>query len=505
MRQIIILTLCFTIFSCTTYDERPVVEEQNYEELNTEQSDEVYDLTVLKGGSYPTIKNNTPFTDLEIEILKRSNGLEFEASVEVAHYFKYFLRDRRDLLELWIDNSREYIPFIKQEFEKQNLPLDLIYLPFLESGYNPMAYSRVGAGGIWQFMPRTARSYGLKINWWIDERRSARLATPYAIQHLQHLYNRFGNWYTALASYNAGEGRVSTAMKKSGISNYFKLIQTEYLPIETRKYVLQYLAILKIMKNLDTLGFKPIDWEISDKYKKVIIKGGRDLYQLSQVTGLGWREFKKINPAYRRYVNNPSLSSTIYVPKEMYNKTITYLKSNPPITHNGYQYYNIKSGDTWWRLSQITGKDITSIKRLNGISRNSLKVGQRILLPKIIVKEKPKILLASADFEVNSISHTVQSGDTLSGISILYNIKLATIYKMNNLTPYSILKVGQKIKLPNISNPQSTKKIKTHRVVYGDTLSGISYKYNISLKKLMTLNSIKDPGSIRIGDKIRLY
>lgn len=505
MKQIIIFILCVTLFSCATYDEKTTIEEPTYQTPNSIPKDNSYNFTILKGGSYPTIKNNTPFTPEEIEILKKSNGLEIEASVEVAHYFKYFLRDRRDILELWINNSKEYLPYIKSEFLKANLPLDLIYLPFLESGYNPMAYSRVGAGGIWQFMPRTAKSYGLQINWWIDERRSAQMATPYAIKHLKHLYNRFGDWYIALASYNAGEGRISTAIKTSGYTDYFKLIQTDHLPNETRKYVLQYLAILKIMKNLNTLGFENIDLNLPNNYKKIVIKGGRDLYQLSQAIGLGWSEFRRINPAYKRYVNNPSTSSTIYIPERLYNKTITYLKNSVPITHNGYQYYSIKSGDTWWKLSEITGKDITSLKRLNGISRNNLKVGQKLLLPKIIIKEKPKVLLASADFNTNYTIHTVKSGDTLSGISILYNIKLKAIYEMNGLNPYSILKIGQKIKLPQFTIPQSPKKIKTHKVVYGDTLSAISYKYNISIKKLMNINSIKDPSSIRIGDEIRLY
>ncbi|MGL1891754.1 MAG: LysM peptidoglycan-binding domain-containing protein [Spirochaetaceae bacterium] len=483
------------------------------ENLITEDTIKNYDLTVLKGGSYPTIKNDTAFTETELLILQNSEGLELEANIEVAHYFKYFLRDKKDLLNLWIDNSRETIPFVKQEIISKGLPLELIFLPFLESGYNVNAYSRVGAGGIWQFMPRTATSYGLKINWWTDQRRSPRLATPFAIKHLEYLNNLFGNWYTALAAYNAGEGRIARAMKKVNEYNYFELIKTTALPKETRRYVPQYLAIVKIMKNLDLLGFEPINWDLTNEVSLVKIPGGTDLYELSKNIGISWSEFLKFNPEYRRKVSNPSAYSKIIVPINREDKAIAYLKTAKPITNSGYNYYTVRSGDSWWFLSKLTNTSIISLKRLNNYGSNNLKIGQRLLLPgSRQTNSSAKTTTHTVNYKSSSNNlqtYRVRSGDTISSISIKYNIKLNSLYNENGLNSRSILRIGQIIRLPGY--PVQTKSIKTNSpnkiyvVKNGDSVWLIAQKTNVPYQDLLHLNNLNSKSMLNIGDKLRLY
>ncbi len=483
-------------------------------DLISEETIHNYDLTVLKGKSYPIIKNDTPFTEVEIDILNKSDGLELVASVEVAHYFKYFLRDKRDLLNLWIKNARPYIPLIRDLVLKEGLPEELIYLPFLESGYNTNAYSRVGAGGIWQFMPRTASSYGLSINWWVDERRSPELATPYAIKHLAYLNNLFNDWYTALAAYNAGEGRISRAMEKTGEYNYFKLIQTEVLAKETRRYVHQYLAIVKIMKNLDKLDFEPIDMEINENKTIIKVPGGTDLYELAEGISLKWDTFKKLNPAFRRKVTDPSKNSTIVIPINKKDETLTYIKNSKPITNSGYTYYSVRSGDSWWYLSQITNNSITSLKRLNNISTNNLKIGQRLLLPssKIVVNVNNINTNTSSNYvnsHTNLKTYKVRSGDTISSISINYNIKLNSLFVENDLNSRSVLYVGQIIRLPGYpgTTTVTNNNIKTdvYTVKDGDSVWLIAQKTKIPYQELLTLNKLGSNSKLQVGDKIRLY
>ncbi|OQY38637.1 MAG: hypothetical protein B6229_05405 [Spirochaetaceae bacterium 4572_7] len=522
IKKTILLTLPMIILSCQTPKHissiestpTPSLEILSQEisvmpdELATDSLLEEYDLTVLKGGSYPEIKNDTPFSEIELKILQNSDGLEFKASVEIAHYFKYFLRDRRDLLELWIRNARPILPSVKSEFNKKGFPEDLIYLPFLESGYNVMAYSRMGAGGIWQFIPKTAKSYGLNINWWVDERRNPHLATQYAIKHLDHLYKRFDSWYTALAAYNAGEGRIDRAMKRSGIYDYFELIKTDELPMETRKYVIQYLAIVKIMKNLGDLGFEEFNWDLPVKIETVKIPGGTDLYALATTSGITWKEFRNLNPSFRRMVSDPSRYSNIYVPVEKLSEVDIYLTKIKPITATGYRYYTIRSGDSWWYLSKLTGNSITSLKHLNNIGTNNLKIGQRILLPNITLPSNSRIAKTSPN-SGNLQTYVVKSGDTISRISVVYNIKLDSLYGENNLNSHSILHVGQILKLPGYFTTTKKEKNSSHddlyRVESGDSIWIIAQKMNIPYKNLLEINNFTSRSKLQIGDLIRLY
>lgn len=513
-------TYILLIFSCTTTNNKIESSVSNKqiqpeyvklkietipESLITEDTIKDYDLTVLKGGSYPTIKNNTPFTEDELRILRESNGLEIPASTEIAHYFKYFLRDKHDLLELWIDNARQYIPTIREQFLSAGLPVELIYLPFLESGYNVRAYSRSGAGGIWQFMPKTAASYGLRINWWIDERRSPRLTTPYAIKHLNYLHNLFDDWYIALASYNAGEGRIGRAMNKVGVYDYFELIKTEVLPLETRKYVPQYMAVIKIMKNLERLGFTPINWERTSNTAHIKIPGGTDLVALTQNINMPWTIFSNLNPSFRRKVSDPSYQSTAIIPKEKLLAAKLYLKNVTPITDSGYNNYTVKSGDSWWFLSKLTRTSIVSLKRLNNINSNNLKIGQELLLPGFSTNAIDIQHSASDAQELQT--YTIRSGDTISSISIHYNIKLNSLYRENNLNSYSILKIGQIIKLPGYP---LKRQIKTdvnnyYTVKNGDSIWLIAQKTKRSYKELLSINNLNNNSRLNVGDMILLY
>ncbi|QEN03231.1 LysM peptidoglycan-binding domain-containing protein [Thiospirochaeta perfilievii] len=530
MKRIIYLSLIiFFLYSCRTTDKKPINKDvynletdqvflplqeslesednpTKEEDLVTEESIRVYDLTVLKGGSYPKIKNDTPFTPIELEILQNESGIEIVATNEIAHYFKYFLRDKKELINKWIINSEKYIPEIRELFISNGLPVELIYLPFLESGYNTNAYSRAGAGGIWQFMPATARSYGLAVNWWTDERRSPFLTTPYAIKHLKRLYSIFGDWYLTLAAYNAGEGRISRAMEKSSSNDYESLIRSKTLSNETIKYVPQFIAIVKIMKNLEQLGLKPINWNIESNYTKTTIPGGVDLVEFSNSIDLKWSDFINLNPSFRRKVSDPNRDSTVLIPNKYYEKADQYLSTVNPITSNKLHYYTVKSGDSWWFLSKLTSTNILTLKRLNNINSNNLKIGQRLLLPKteLVTTQSNQYKKSNNKLQV----HTVRSGDTISSISIYYNIKLNSLYKENNLNSYSILHIGQKIKLPGYELEEQKKSLdsdKYYTVKSGDSIWLIAQKTKIPYKKLLEINKLNSKSKLSIGDRILLY
>jgi membrane-bound lytic murein transglycosylase D len=173
----------------------------------------------------------------------------------------FYTRSRKGVFDRWLNRAGYYLPVMRQMFADEGLPQDLAYLPIIESGFNPHAYSRAHAAGIWQFIPSTGRIYGLRQNYWLDERRDPLKSTGAAINYLRKLYGDFGDWHIALASYNCGEGGMSRAIRRAGgVRDYWALS----LPKETMNYVPLYLASVMIAKNPDVFEFAIQDTAVLD-------------------------------------------------------------------------------------------------------------------------------------------------------------------------------------------------------------------------------------------------
>lgn len=514
-----IIIFVFFIYACNTIDHEPVLESipgniiktysekpestEIIEELTEERRVEIYDLTVLKGKSYPTIKNDTPFTDDELDILESSSEIEYKADIEVAHYFKYFIRDKKDLLQTWIENSSKFLPFIEDKLIEAGLPKELMFLPYLESGYNVNAYSRVGAGGVWQFMPRTAKSYGLEVSTWSDERRNPYILTDAAIKHLKYLYKLYGDWYLTLAAYNAGQGRLNSILKEEGTSDFFSL-KNSRLPKETKRYIPQFVAIVKIMNNLETLNFnRPTSRNLP--ITTLLSKPGIDIVDFTQKLNWAWSSFKEYNPHIIRQISNPYKKTKLIIPRVLEDRAREILLSQKPaLSIKSSTYYTVKSGDTLWHLANLSNSSINNLKRINNLRSNSLYVGQKLLLPGIEVKKASVSTVKNSSRTSKLETYTVKQGDTISSISIRYNIKLEALYRENNLNGYSILKIGQIIKLPGypIDEQQSSR---YYTVKDGDSIWLIAQRNNIPYSKLLSLNNMDNSSKLSIGDQIKLY
>lgn len=523
-KEITILIFVLLIYNCKTVEKSPVIEQQIEtfeittdttedtdpdvpiveEDLTEEKRVEIYDLTVLKGKSYPKIKNDTPFTEKELEILERSSVIEYKADIEVAHYFKYFTRDKKELLQTWINNSVKFLPFIEKELNDAGLPKELIYLPYLESGYNVNAYSRVGAGGVWQFMPNTAKSYGLDVNSWSDERRNPYILTDAAIKHLKYLYKLYDDWYLTLAAYNAGQGRLNGVLKEEGVSDFFSLANSR-LPKETKRYIPQFIAIVKIMNNLEELNFD-IPASRNLPVKTLYSKPGIDILDFTQKLNWAWSSFKTYNPHIIRQISNPYKKSKLIIPEVLADRATEILKDlKPVLSRDKSTYYTVKSGDSLWSLAVISNSTVNTLKRINNLRSNGLYIGQKLLLPGIEYKKASAPALNTKKSNNSKLqTYTVKQGDTISSISIRYNIKLDALYRENNLNGYSILRIGQVIKLPGYplgeeSNPRY------YTVKNGDSIWLIAQKNNIPYSELLSLNNMNSNSKLKIGDQIKLY
>jgi len=222
----------------------------------------------------------------------------------VESQMEYFKSRGRDIFQLWLDRSARYIPVMKDIFREKNLPEDLVYVAMIESGFNPYAVSWARAVGPWQFMPSTGKLYGLKIDWWIDERKDPIKSTQAAAEHLKDLHDLFGSWPLALASYNAGAGKVQRAVIRTRSDDFWDLKASRFIRSETKNYVPKYMAAMIIAKNPEAYGFSLMN-VAPFKYDEVVINESTDLRLIARCAGCTYEEIKELNPEIKRWVTPP--------------------------------------------------------------------------------------------------------------------------------------------------------------------------------------------------------
>lgn len=234
----------------------------------------------------------------------------------VQFWIRHFQTSGRKDFQKWLARSTRYSPFILKELEKSGLPKDIIYTAMVESGFSPAVSSPAAAVGIWQFIKPTAERYGLKVNWWLDERRNFVKSTVAAIKYKKDLYELFGSWYLVSASYNCGEQKVINLIKKYGTNNFWEMVQLGVLPKETADYVPKILAATMIAKAPGLYGFRNIEYSVPYEFDMAPVPGGTDLYNLAQYLGVNANYLKELNPDLIHGFIPPAVSShTIKVPK----------------------------------------------------------------------------------------------------------------------------------------------------------------------------------------------
>lgn len=465
------------------------------------------------------VDTDSPLTDAEKKALESPVEFEFVLDIqetrEVERFFRYFTHEGRERFEMWLKRSEQFLPEVRDIFAEYGLPHDLIYLPFLESGYNPMAYSRAGAGGMWQFMPRTGQSFGMTFDWWLDQRRDPRMSTHGAAAYLSRLYDMFGDWNLALAAYNAGEGRISRAMQRSGTDNYFDLAAiNNLLALETRHYVPKFMAILKIIQNLEELGFDPINWDNNIKLAEIEIKGGTDLAALANSCGMDWDSFRQLNPAFRRQVSPPGMNLSIFVPEDKQATVQAYLKKPAAAPFSGFHRYQVRRGDSWYVLASRFDTPIDVLKRINNRTSNTLRIGESVMVPAspaaVAAAQQTGGASATQQRASQRANHVVQSGDTLWSLSRRHGVTVQTLAQANGITAGSTLRVGQRLYIPQIERAgartaSATTNVVQYRVRSGDTLWRIAQRYGVTTSNLVAWNKLPRNGLIRPGDNLKIY
>jgi membrane-bound lytic murein transglycosylase D len=331
----------------------------------------------------PTIDLTTQPEDLWQRV---RNGFSMPnlASPLVADRQAWYL-NRPEMLKHVLDRSRRYLFYIVGELEKRGMPTELALLPIVESSYNPMAYSRARASGIWQFIPSTGRSYRLEQNWWLDQRRDVIASTGAALDYLQTIYEMHGDWHLALASYNWGEHAVARAVAKNQARN----LPTDYanltMPVETRYYVPKLQALKNIIAQPKLFGIKINPIPNQPYFDMVGKPANMDLSIAAKLAETPLDEFIALNPAYNRPVMPAGKDSPLVLPA---GKVQTFLANlqhheNQEKPLSNWHTYKLKKGEKIETVAARHRLSAAYLKQINGITRRTrLPAGTTLLVPR---------------------------------------------------------------------------------------------------------------------------
>ena len=294
-----------------------------------------------------------------------------------------FSEKLKEKFSLWLSRSTKYIEKMKEILVEKGLPEDLVYLPLIESGFNVNARSRAKAVGPWQFIESTAKRYGLIVDWWRDERKDPIKSTVAAANYLKDLYKMFGDWSLALAAYNAGEGRIYKAMNRVAENDYWMLLNTKYLPRETKNYVPKYIAAITIAKQPESFGFNNIKEHETINYEEVVIPSPTDIDIIAKCAQVDVSIIKELNPELKRWSTPMNVKEYIIrIPEGKKEDFLSNFEKIQPEKRFSHDTYVTKKGDTVYKIAKKTGFSPTVLYEMNGneVFKN-LKPETKIMIP----------------------------------------------------------------------------------------------------------------------------
>lgn len=400
-----------------------------------------------------------------LELLNNRTPFNITYSPSLENVIKRYLKNRRKSLQRLMNLSDYYFPMFEQELDKHNIPLELKYLAIVESALNPRARSRVGATGLWQFMYPTGKMYGMEVTSYVDERSDPLRATESAAKYLSLLHSMFDDWDLALASYNAGPGNVSKAIRRSGGEKNYWLIRNN-LPRETAGYVPAFLATMYIFEYAEVHGFKlPKSGLPYYETDTVHVKQTLRFEDLSELLDLPEEELKFLNPSYKLdiipYIEGKNY--TLRLPLDILgtfvsNEELVYAyikekaeenqKALPEFYAQDQQItYRVKSGDFLGKIANQYGVTVRNIKSWNSLRNNNLRIGQRLIIYPKGQKSSATAVVKSNNKNDGSSQYVVRQGDSLWSIANKFpGVSIENLKNWNGISGTK-LKPGMRLKL----------------------------------------------------------
>lgn len=431
---------------------------------------------------------------------------------EVRAQINWYMRHQQYLKRI-TEQARPYLFYILQQVKRRGLPGELALLPIIESNYDPFAYSKVGASGLWQMMPGTASGFGIKVDWWYDGRRDIIASTNAALDYFSYLGNFFDNqWLLAIAAYDTGEGAVNQAVQRNAklgeSTNFWSL----HLSKETQSYVPKLLALATIIKH-------PTEYPVAlpdipnQPYLAMVNVGSQiDLARVAKLSGMNLQALARLNPGFNRWATDPDIPSRILLPIDKAAQLERNLKQLPIDKRVTWVRYEIKRGDSLLTIAKKYKTTVTLLKKLNHLRTNKLHPNQTLLIP-TATSQLTKIVLQSEQHyftsihsklpEVQITNYAVKSGDTLDSIAKKYHVKTQAIRFWNGLGSKEAVNPGTKLII--WPPKQHHKNIQSRHIIYkvkpGDSLSIIAKRHHTTVATIIKTNHIKH-NMIHVGQKL---
>ena len=406
------------------------------------------------------------------DLRETPHDIDIPLNAKVLKYVQAFSGRLKGYLEDGLARGAQYLPMIQEVFRAEGLPLDLAYVPLIESAFKPSAVSRAKAKGIWQFMRGTGLENGLQHDWYIDERADPEKATRAAAKDLSTLYKMFGDWHLALASYNGGPGRVQRAMKRSNRNDFWKLTaSTRYLPRETRDYVPLILAAIVVARNPDQYGLT-INSTDFQKSEQILVYNPVDLRKVAEWAGVPAETIQNLNPELRRWTT--PVRETAYslnVPDGTGEQILAALSAADPEELVSFNRYTVKKGETISTIAKKLKVSRTDLAEANYLTTKAkLGTGQQLIIPlapttmlaaraetpapvtesrsvDAVVASNvrpPAVVSQSVVSDVSRVTHRVKRGETLLSIARLYRTTVSALQQANRLSG-SAIRAGQRL------------------------------------------------------------
>jgi membrane-bound lytic murein transglycosylase D len=433
-----------------------------------------------------------------------------------------------EYLERVFGRAELYMHHIVTEVERRGMPLELALLPVVESAFEPYAYSRSRASGLWQFIPGTGTRFGLPQNWWYDGRRDVLESTRAALDYLQFLHDEFnGDWLLAVAGYNCGEACVARAVRINTAAGRPIDFWSLRLPTETRAYAPKLLAMKRLIANPENYGiaFSPIANE--PYFARVDLDSQIDLKVAAELAGIPHENLFELNPAFHRWATPPQGPFHLLLPSDTVDLFRQNLAQLTPDERMRVTHHQVRSGETLTAVARRYDSQPLTIRMLNDLGTGPLVAGTDLRVPSGATQLPPKVLRAAALFDAKGTRrglrrpgfHVVRRGESLYAIARRNNMDTRTLMRLNNKQPGQVLRTGERLIVSRSAEAPVTARAASasgggsssgkarslrHTVRSGDTLYRIARLYQVTVAQIVSWNGIAASTPLRPGQKLNI-
>ncbi len=530
--------------------------------LRLRMLDALEEPTLREDDTPPELPLITDLANLDMGPIQERYDIPVEMQPLVAQYIQFFQGPGRKWFRKWVSRSTRYMPVMQPILEAKGLPRDTIYLAMIESGFSAHAYSWAHAAGPWQFISSTGKEYGLRQDFWVDERRDPVKATHAAANYLKQLYKELGHWHLAWAGYNTGGGRVRRMVERHGTTNFWKLIEEKGFAKETQHYVPKLIAVALIAKHPGAFGFREEEFEYEAPlvYDEVKLMDATDLDVIARAAGVSVKEVNELNPELKRWCTPPASEKapyTLRLPKGTAEKFAQSFKQLSPHERITFRIHKVRRGDTLSQIARAYGTAAEAILDFNRLkSARALRVNAELAIPvpagkgaasvlerKVAQARRGGVTALRPEEEIPAgtpsapvatgpikteviggrtrVTYGVQAGDSLWAIANRFNVTVEELRSWNSLPRRKRgLQVGTLIHVwPGKASaveeragtvvaareqPRAAPSPRTavHTLAAGETLWSVAQRYGVTVEDIKRWNNIKDHHAIPAGKQL---